>query len=58
MEQRRRGLLEWGFGKCTCERCVREERERKDTVGDGSAANGDTDKADLEAELKAGLGVM
>ncbi|KAH9851289.1 SET domain-containing protein [Lenzites betulinus] len=55
-EQRRRQLLEWGFGKCACERCLKEERERKDAgVGEAAVAE---DTADLEAELKAGLGVM
>ena len=60
VEQRRRALLEWGFGRCACERCVKEERERKEAGGDIGAGGGeeDADKADLEAELKAGLGVM
>ncbi|KAI0758953.1 SET domain-containing protein [Fomes fomentarius] len=59
LETRRRSLLEWGFGKCTCERCSQEERELKDVGGD-SGANGpaESKKADLETELKAGLGVM
>lgn len=57
LEQRRRQLMEWGFGKCMCERCTKEESERKVTgEGDGAAPVEDT--ADLEAELKAGLGVM
>ena len=56
LEQRRRQLLEWGFGKCMCERCVKEERERKVEGGDGEVNV--EEKADLEAELKAGLGVM
>ncbi|KAH9886713.1 SET domain-containing protein [Cubamyces lactineus] len=56
LEQRRRQLMEWGFGKCMCERCVKEERERKAEGGDGEANV--EEKADLEAELKAGLGVM
>ncbi|KAI0742944.1 SET domain-containing protein [Daedaleopsis nitida] len=59
LEQRRRSLMEWGFGKCMCARCVQEERERK-AAGDQAGAGGEADaeKADLEAELKAGLGVM
>ncbi|KAI0673183.1 SET domain-containing protein [Trametes maxima] len=57
LEQRRRQLMEWGFGKCVCERCVREEAERNVAgLGDGEQAVGNAD--DLEAELKAGLGVM
>ena len=56
VEQRRRGLMEWGFGKCMCERCVKEERERKDAGDTAGAEEGAN--ADLEAELKAGLGVM
>ena len=54
VDQRRRQLMEWGFGKCMCERCVREEGEPKES-GEGEA---DSERADLEAELKAGLGVM
>lgn len=57
LDQRRRNLMEWGFGKCVCERCVKEERERKDAGEDAGAASAEpTD--DLAAELKAGLGVM
>ncbi|KAI0830327.1 SET domain-containing protein [Trametes gibbosa] len=56
LKQRRMQLLEWGFGNCACERCVKEERERKDAAVDEVGAAEDT--ADLEAELKAGLGVM
>ncbi|KAI0354211.1 SET domain-containing protein [Trametes cingulata] len=57
LEQRRRQLMEWGFGKCVCERCVAEERERKANGGGEGPGNQD-ETADLEAELKAGLGVM
>ncbi|OJT11307.1 putative protein lysine methyltransferase SET5 [Trametes pubescens] len=57
LEQRRRQLMEWGFGKCICERCTKEESERK-TTGEGEGAEPVEDTADLEAELKAGLGVM
>lgn len=58
---RRRRLLEWGFGECECARCVREagaEAERGaggEGQGEGSVDGG---MADLEAELKAGLGVV
>ncbi len=48
--------MEWGFGKCMCERCVKEERERKDAGGD--TGKEEAVNTDLEAELKAGLGVM
>ncbi|KAH9943894.1 SET domain-containing protein [Amylocystis lapponica] len=48
VEQRRRQLMEWGFGTCRCVRCVAEE---------GSGV-GQADAAELEMELKAGLGVM
>ncbi|OSC96407.1 SET domain-containing protein [Trametes coccinea BRFM310] len=56
LEQRRRQLMEWGFGKCMCERCVREEREKKAAGGDAETER--VENVDLEAELKAGLGVM
>ena len=58
LEQRRRGLMEWGFGKCACERCRKEEKEKKEKGEDAEDAKEGTEKADLEAELKAGLGVM
>ena len=59
LERRRKSLMEWGFGKCACERCVKEERERKDSgEAAGASSTADADKADLEAELKAGLGVV
>ncbi|KAI0339117.1 SET domain-containing protein [Trametopsis cervina] len=51
LEIRRKHLLEWGFGKCNCSRCVTEEKDPARTV---EPAVPD----DLEAELKAGLGVM
>ncbi|KAH9914053.1 SET domain-containing protein [Epithele typhae] len=59
LEPRRRNLLEWGFGKCMCERCIVEEREKKER-DEVEGENGEAAKenADLEAELKAGLGVM
>ncbi|KAI0633060.1 SET domain-containing protein [Trametes polyzona] len=57
LEQRRRQLMEWGFGKCTCDRCMKEERERKATGAESDVAKAE-ETADLEAELKAGLGVM
>ena len=57
LERRRKGLMEWGFGKCACERCRKEEKEKDKGEDVGDAKEG-TEKADLEAELKAGLGVM
>lgn len=51
LEIRRKHLLEWGFGKCNCSRCATEEKDPARTV---EPAVPD----DLEAELKAGLGVM
>ncbi|PIL25810.1 transcription factor [Ganoderma sinense ZZ0214-1] len=59
LEPRRRSLMEWGFGKCVCERCQKEEREKESAPGNAEdAKEGEEDKADLVAELKAGLGVM
>ncbi|OBZ74371.1 putative protein lysine methyltransferase SET5 [Grifola frondosa] len=52
LDQRRRQLIEWGFGLCKCDRCVAEESETSE------ATVGKADVDDLEAELKAGLGVM
>jgi hypothetical protein len=43
-------LQGWGFGACTCPRCVVEAK----TIKDGD----DREMADLASELKAGLGVM
>ncbi|EPS98900.1 hypothetical protein FOMPIDRAFT_1024458 [Fomitopsis schrenkii] len=57
--QRRRRLLEWGFGPCECARCVREaEAGAENGAGDGDAPGVDGGMAGLEAELKAGLGVV
>lgn len=61
-------LGEYGFGKCTCERCVAEEKAEKEAGengngnGNGKAeengnGEGKPDLEDLERELKAGLGV-
>ncbi|KAK7688770.1 hypothetical protein QCA50_008309 [Cerrena zonata] len=50
--ERRKQLLEWGFGECNCERCTTEERD----PSLNRASNGGLD--DLERELKAGLGVV
>ena len=52
LEQRRQQLMEWGFGKCTCTRCVTEERDPTRKVLAKTVPD------DLEQELKAGLGVM
>ncbi|EMD30911.1 hypothetical protein CERSUDRAFT_163648 [Gelatoporia subvermispora B] len=53
LPQRRREVMEWGFGKCNCERCLEEE---KDHAKEGETGAADVDE--LEMELKAGLGVM
>ncbi|KIK57619.1 hypothetical protein GYMLUDRAFT_263088 [Collybiopsis luxurians FD-317 M1] len=59
---RQRELEGWGFGKCSCSRCLDEEKNLVDSdeKRDGGAGDqGDgLDMADLEKELKAGLGVM
>ncbi|KAF5329121.1 hypothetical protein D9758_017147 [Tetrapyrgos nigripes] len=70
VRSRQNELEAWGFGRCTCNRCVKEEKEERikeqerqrsksefateDATGEG----GEMDMADLEKELKAGLGVM
>jgi len=46
---RQNELQGWGFGKCTCLRCVKEARNSKD--------DNDRELADLVKELKAGLSV-
>lgn len=51
LEQRRRQLLEWGFGICPCFRCLEEEKNP-------SRAAAGKESNDLENELKAGLGVL
>jgi hypothetical protein len=54
--ERRKGLLEWGFGECRCKRCVEEAKHVKSSNEvETSAMEVD---GDLERELKAGLGVM
>lgn len=45
--------MEWGFGKCTCPRCMTEEQDPTRQILTQSVPDGD-----LEQELKAGLGVM
>ena len=52
LETRRQHLLEWGFGICDCSRCQEEEKDPNRKVPDKSMPD------DLEAELKAGLGVL
>jgi hypothetical protein len=52
LESRRQHLLEWGFGTCDCPRCQTEEKDASRKVPDGAIPN------DMEAELKASLGVM
>lgn len=45
-------LQGWGFGACTCPRCLEEAKALKERGGN------DRELADLASELKAGLGVM
>lgn len=52
LENRRKQLLEWGFGICRCSRCTLEEQDPTDHVQPQSVPE------DLEQELKAGLGVL
>ncbi|KXN83197.1 putative lysine methyltransferase SET5 [Leucoagaricus sp. SymC.cos] len=47
---RQNELQGWGFGACTCPRCVEEAKKLK--------GGNDQELADLASELKAGLGVM
>ncbi|KAJ3569106.1 hypothetical protein NP233_g5272 [Leucocoprinus birnbaumii] len=47
---RQNELQGWGFGACTCQRCVEEAKKSK--------GEDDQGLADLASELKAGLGVM
>ena len=55
---RRRRLLEWGFGECACARCVSEAAEAAAAGGAEPVEGAGEGMADLEAELKAGLGVV
>lgn len=56
VNERRKGLLEWGFGECRCKRCVDEAKRAK--ASDRAEAPPIVMDNDLERELKAGLGVM
>ncbi|KAJ4480919.1 hypothetical protein J3R30DRAFT_2379715 [Lentinula aciculospora] len=63
VEQRRDELQQWGFGRCECKRCLKEEREELEAKSHMVGEGGDEDllkfsQADLERELKIGLGVM
>ncbi|KAJ3866203.1 hypothetical protein EV359DRAFT_37122 [Lentinula novae-zelandiae] len=63
VEQRRDELEQWGFGRCECARCVKEEREEIEAKSHVVGEGGDEDllkfsQADLERELKIGLGVI
>lgn len=50
--ERRRRLLEWGFGHCRCDTCLMEEREAK-------ASGTYTEETDeLADQLRAGLGLV
>lgn len=57
VKARRDELEAWGFGRCACARCVKEEKE----TGEGQEASSPDDAVDmndLQKELKAGLGVL
>lgn len=56
VERRQRQLLEWGFGRCACARCVEEERAGPEGDVEGKKETDEVDE--LERELKAGLGVV
>ncbi|KAK1222402.1 hypothetical protein PQX77_014735 [Marasmius sp. AFHP31] len=53
---RQKELQQWGFGKCMCERCVKEAKEIK--IEEIDEGNGPFEMNDLEKELKAGFGLM
>jgi hypothetical protein len=55
VNERRNGLLDWGFGECRCQRCVEEAKLVKPNDGVEMLAMGVD--GDLERELKAGLGL-
>ncbi|KAG6911095.1 hypothetical protein DXG01_004610 [Tephrocybe rancida] len=50
VRRRRQELQAWGFGECTCVRCLQDAKHMK--PGDGE------DMLDLASELKASLGVV
>lgn len=52
LENRRKQLLEWGFGECKCSRCTAEELDPERKIPVKAVPD------DLEQELKAGLGVL
>ncbi|PPQ65023.1 hypothetical protein CVT24_008171 [Panaeolus cyanescens] len=70
LKGRREALRAWGFGICGCARCESESRleeaararrrkDGEDVDGANETGNGDKrDLEDLEAELKAGLGLL
>ena len=53
---RQKELQQWGFGKCTCERCVKEAKDIK--IEEVDESSGPFEMNDLEKELKAGFGLM
>ncbi|TFK99864.1 SET domain-containing protein [Pterulicium gracile] len=59
VRERRKRLAEWGFGKCTCGRCMEEEKSLPPQIepASGQPAAG-PDMSDLSAEIKAGLGLL
>lgn len=54
-KQRQDELSAWGFGKCGCERCLKEAKTVVNEANEDPQAVG---MNDLAKELKAGLGVM
>ena len=55
---RRTELAQWGFGECACARCVSEAAEAAAAGGAEPVEGAGEGMADLEVELKAGLGVV
>ncbi|KAF9074395.1 hypothetical protein BDP27DRAFT_187636 [Rhodocollybia butyracea] len=58
VHSRQEELRGWGFGKCSCSRCLEEEKHIKDNDDDNKDRPSMLDMTDLEKEIKAGLGVM
>jgi len=55
VKERRQELKAWGFGSCTCKRCIDEGKKVKEVADNGTVQN---DVDDLANELKAGFGVF
>lgn len=60
LSARRRRLGDWGFGKCTCERCLKEEKELQEKEGEMTQKEREEKRQEdeLAKELKEGLGVV